>query len=82
MAAVLSAKTIDDIQLTDSKSTPNMKHFPLYVIVSELLFEIVLALRDNIYKHLEMIKSCLGVKSFHSYNFSSKSYITFNFLLH
>lgn len=59
-----------------------VKHVPHYVIMSELLCEIVLAVRDNISKHLEKIKSNLGAMSLFKYSSPSKSYVPFNFLLY
>lgn len=58
------------------------KHVPHYVIMSELLFEIVLAVRDNISKHLKKIKSNSGAMSLFKYSSPSKSYLPFNFLLY
>lgn len=50
-----------------------MEHFPHCVTVNEHLFEIVLALRDNISEHLEMTTSSFESKTLRLCNSSSKS---------
>lgn len=75
---MFSAKTTGDIQFTTAErahTANTYETFPHYVTVNEVLFEIVLALRDNIFKHLKMIKSSFGAKALLLHNYSSESYI-------